>query len=80
MVVNSIASAARVNLVSRAPGSVMRLTLTKPKEGKTTEEVGGDWRRWNRSVFGENFSPARTKGYTMGFGSVLRAWRTLGLL
>jgi peroxin-10 len=66
-----------------APGNAVRLTLAKAKEGvepaQVVEAVAAATRaaadaRGAKVSFGENFSPARTKGYQIGmvavFGSV----------
>ncbi|XP_008797470.2 stress-response A/B barrel domain-containing protein UP3 [Phoenix dactylifera] len=59
------------------PGSAMRLTLAKPKEGEAAAELltaiqgakGAAPSAWQVS-YGENFSPARAKGYSVEFLSV----------
>ncbi|WOL02629.1 stress-response A/B barrel domain-containing protein UP3-like [Canna indica] len=69
-----------VDLVGPAvppPGSAVRLTLAKPKEGATaelTQTLGEVMASAPASVtqlsFGENFSPARAKGYSVGLLAV----------
>ncbi|XP_020700378.1 stress-response A/B barrel domain-containing protein UP3-like [Dendrobium catenatum] len=63
--------------VAPLPGSLVRLTLAKPREGITGVEVvraiDGVRDSFPDSVqvsYGENFSPARAKGYEVGFISV----------
>lgn len=60
------------------PGSAVRLTLAKPKEGVTAAELMAVLAEAAESApaavrqvsFGENFSPARAKGYSFGFLTV----------
>lgn len=62
------------------PGSALRLTLAKPKEGVETASVvaaidgikklGAVAAKAEQLSYGENFSPARAKGFTVGFISV----------
>lgn len=61
------------------PGSAIRLTLAKVKEGvevgRLVEEVAAATKaageaRGSRVSFGENFSPARAKGYQFGMVAV----------
>ncbi|RRT72786.1 hypothetical protein B296_00001974 [Ensete ventricosum] len=61
------------------PGSAMRLTLSKPKEGATTEltETLAQVKlsapaAVTQASYGENFSPARAKGYGVGLLAVFR--------
>lgn len=59
------------------PGSLVRLTLAKPREGIASVEIIRAIDDVRASVpdsvkvsYGENFSPARAKGYEVGFISV----------
>ncbi|KAJ0987517.1 hypothetical protein J5N97_005873 [Dioscorea zingiberensis] len=64
--------------ISPSPGSAVRLTLAKPKEGKKLElmaelervKKSAAMRSAGQVSFGENFSPARAKGYEVGFLAV----------
>jgi peroxin-10 len=61
-----------------APGNAVRLTLAKANEGvepaQVVEAMAAADARGAKASFGENFSPARAKGYQIGmvavFGSV----------
>lgn len=59
------------------PGSLVRLTLAKPREGIAGAEIVRAIAGVRESVpdsvkvsYGENISPARAKGYEVGFISV----------
>ncbi|CAL9121547.1 unnamed protein product [Musa acuminata var. zebrina] len=61
------------------PGSAMRLTLAKPKEGATAELTAtlaqvklSAPAAVTQVTYGENFSPARAKGYGVGLLAVFR--------
>ncbi|XP_062187572.1 stress-response A/B barrel domain-containing protein UP3-like [Phragmites australis] len=65
-----------------SPGAAVRLTLAKVKEGvevgKLVEEVGTATKaageaRGAKVSFGENFSPARAKGYQFGMVAVFNS-------
>ncbi|KAG9451125.1 hypothetical protein H6P81_011090 [Aristolochia fimbriata] len=73
------------------PGSALRVTLLKPKEGIAAEEkaelmrvVGGIKESFPELVdyvsFGENFSPARAKGFELGFIAVFPGVKELEAL
>ncbi|XP_042434915.1 stress-response A/B barrel domain-containing protein UP3-like [Zingiber officinale] len=66
------------------PGSAMRLTLAKPKEGAAAEliETLGKVKvsapaAVTQVSFGENFSPARAKGYGVGLLTFFRSLEAL---
>lgn len=64
--------------IAPPPGSAVRLTLAKPKEGKKLElmaaleqvKASAAMKLAGQVSFGENFSPARAKGYEVGFIAV----------
>ncbi|KAG0456160.1 hypothetical protein HPP92_023948 [Vanilla planifolia] len=66
-----------VALAPSSPGSAMRLTLAKPREGaiaadlvRVIDGVRASLPAGVQVSYGENFSPARAKGYEVGFISV----------
>ncbi|XP_068664274.1 stress-response A/B barrel domain-containing protein UP3-like [Aristolochia californica] len=90
MAVDWVADLAGSAVVPR-PGSAMRFTLLKPKEGIRAEEkaeiirvVGGIKESFPELIkhvsFGENFSPARAKGFELGFISIFPGVKELEAL
>lgn len=79
---------AHAQLPAPSPGSVLRLTLAKPKEEAATARIVEVIEGINQLIgnkaeqvsVGENFSPARAKGYTVGFISVFKSVEELDAL